>query len=255
METRFMLSKMSRYVHRAFSKEYVEYDGSIIPSPDGRWCGPEFKDDSYYIKSAESEATRLAQRGCTKASSVLDLGCGQGRLAIGLLRVIGELQYTGMDVDADSLALCRKMIQARHPSYRFEHLNAYNSRYNPNGTPLDENFHINVPDASQDFVYLYSVFSHMTQEDMMVYLREIHRMLSSAGLLFFTTFVEPDVPPFEENPVGYFQLPYNGPLHVCRYERNHLLALLKQVGFVEVDFSHRTEADHQSGIYCRRISA
>ena len=80
-----MLSKMSRYVHRAFSKEYVEYDGSIIPSPDRRWCGPEFKDDSYYIKSAESEATRLAQRGCTKASSVLDLGCGQGLLAAWLL--------------------------------------------------------------------------------------------------------------------------------------------------------------------------
>jgi SAM-dependent methyltransferase len=250
-----MLSKLSRYVHRSFGKEYVEYDGSIIPSPDRRWCGPEFKDNSYYVKSAEKEAQRLAERSCTVKSSVLDLGCGQGRLAIGLLRVIGEVDYTGMDIDAESLALCRKMIQSRHPSYRFAQLNAYNSRYNPSGVPLDENFRLEMADATQDFVYLYSVFSHMTQEDMVVYLREIYRVLSSGGLLFFTTFVEDDVPPYEENPTGYFHLPYNGPLHVCRYQRNHLLTLLKGIGFEVVEFSHRTEADYQSGIYCRKLQS
>ncbi len=42
-------------------REYVKIDGSIIASPDRRYCGKEFKDDNYYIKSAEAEANRLLE--------------------------------------------------------------------------------------------------------------------------------------------------------------------------------------------------
>jgi cyclopropane fatty-acyl-phospholipid synthase-like methyltransferase len=84
-------------------KEYVKVSGSIIPSPDRRYCGPEFKDDDFYLKSAEGEANRLINYfQCTQKSRLLDVGCGQGRLPIGILRVIAEINYAGIDREIDS---------------------------------------------------------------------------------------------------------------------------------------------------------
>ena len=39
--------------------KYVEVSGSIIPSRYTRCCGAEFKDDNFYLESAEKEANRL----------------------------------------------------------------------------------------------------------------------------------------------------------------------------------------------------
>ncbi len=74
---------ISKVIRKLLPKKgYVKISGSIIPSPDLRWCGPEFKDDHYYLKSAEGEADRLVEHfQCTRESRVLDIGCGQGRSA------------------------------------------------------------------------------------------------------------------------------------------------------------------------------
>jgi SAM-dependent methyltransferase len=230
-------------------EDHVIYDGSVIPAARLRCCGPEFKSDSYYVKSAEKEAKRLLVRmNCRSSSKVLDIGCGQGRLPIGILREIGELDYTGLDVDPPSIEWCERHIQSRHPSFKFHFIDTYNERYNRSGRPLDESFEFDFPNHSLDIIYLYSVFSHMHEREMRIYLSDFRRILTREGRVFFTAFVEDDVPPISINPDKYI-LKCRGPLHVVRYERKYLFSIVKDCAFAVLDFDHRTESDRQSAVY------
>jgi SAM-dependent methyltransferase len=230
-------------------KEYVEISGSVIPSPDRRWCGPEFKDDSFYLNSTEAETNRLINHFSMHSSSrVLDVGCGQGRLPIGILRVVGDLHYTGIDINQKSINWCKQYIGKSHPSFKFRHLDLYNERYNKDGIKIDSNFHFDIEDKSIDIIYLFSVFSHTTEDDMRVYLKAFSRILDDGGKIFFTTFVEEGVPNISINPENY-RVKCSGPLHVVRYDKNYLFSILDELGYSVQDFTHETEADGQSAIY------
>lgn len=231
-------------------KEYVTLSGSILPPKHGRLCGREFRNHKFYLKSAEAEAKRLVTHfNCDRNSKVLDVGSGQGRLPIGILRVIGELDYLGIDVEPASVDWCNRYIGQAHPSFRFLRMNVYSERSNKTGVRLDENFRFDVPSESIDIVYLFSVFSHMTEEDMKVYLKDFRRVLKKTGILFFTTFVEKDVPNISFNPDGYVFKKSRGPLHVVRYNEGHLFSILDQLGYQLDKFTHATEADSQSALY------
>jgi cyclopropane fatty-acyl-phospholipid synthase-like methyltransferase len=231
------------------TKSYVKISGSIIPSPDLRWCGPEFKDDHYYLKSAEGEASRLVDHfQCTSESRVLDVGCGQGRLPIGILRKIGALNYTGIDVDRKSVDWCSQYIEKSNTSFNFKHLDLHNERYNKNGIKADDQFTFDLEPKSVDIIYLYSVFSHTTEEDFRAYLKDFSRILDDNGKIFFTTFIEEDVPNFSINPENY-QLKCSGPLHIVRYEKDYIFSILKEFGYSVMHFTHRNETNGQSGVY------
>jgi SAM-dependent methyltransferase len=235
-------------------KMYVNVDGSIIPSPDKRWCGPDFQDDHFYLKSAEREADRLITHlQCTKESRVLDVGCGQGRLPIGILRLLGDVNYHGIDIDRWSIDWCKRYISQDHPLFRFTHLDLYNERYNRKGTRIEEGFHFDVAAKSVDVINLYSVFSHVTEEDMKIYLQAFSRILDDGGKVFFTTFVETDVPDVTINPEGY-RLECSGPLHVVRYDKEYLYSILEEYGYSVLKFSYETETDGQSAIYIGKNS-
>jgi len=45
-----------------------------------------------------------------------------------------------------------------------------NTRYNPEGEKFSEKFKLPFDDHSFDIIYLYSVFSHMTDQDIIIYL-------------------------------------------------------------------------------------
>lgn len=233
-------------------RDYTQVSGSIIPSKDRRWCGCEFKDDAYYLKSAEGEANRLVEYfQCSPASRILDVGCGQGRLPIGLLRVIGAIDYTGLDVDNKSIDWCRRYIESDNPSFSFKHLDFYNERYHTKGMKIDDHFRFEIESKSMDIVYLYSVFSHTTEKDLRIYLNEFSRILDKDGKIFFTTFVEEDVPNISINPNDY-RLKCKGPLHIVRYRKAYLFSLIDAAGYAITAFTHATEADGQSAIYLRR---
>ncbi len=236
-------------------KDCVTVDGSIIPSPDRRWCGPEFKDDNFYIKSAEGEANRLVDYfQCTQKTRVLDVGCGQGRLPIGILRVIGEINYLGIDVDKASIDWCRRYIERDHPSFKFRHVNFQNDRYNKAGIGIDNGFSFDVESKSIDIVFLYSVFSHTIENDMKAYLKEFLRILDEGGKVFFSTFVEENVENFSINPDNY-RLKCSGPLHIVRYDKAYLFSLLEEIGYTVQGFTYGTEADGQSAIYLSKKNA
>jgi len=232
------------------SKDYVVHSDIVLPAPDKRFCGPEFKDNTYYLQSAKAEAKRLIRYfDCNKTTKVLDVGCGQGRLPIGILKIIGNIDYIGIDVDRNSIIWCKKHIQNHHPSFKFYHLDVANERYNKNGTKLNKDFKLDLSDNSIDIIYLFSVFSHMYEDDMRIYLSDFRRILKSNGKVFFTTFVEENVPNNSINPNDYILKKCSGALHIVRYEKNYLFAMLNELGFIVKYFAHRTETDYQSALY------
>jgi len=233
-------------------KDYVKVAGSTIVASHRRLSGRAFKDDQVYVKSAEGEANRLIQRfGFGLESRVLDVGCGQGRLAIGLLRTLGDVPYIGIDIDQTSIAWCRDYIERDHPSFKFKHLNAYNERYNPRGRNIGPGFQFEEDRESADVAYLFSVFSHTTERDMRIYLKDFARVLDRNGKVFFTSFVEDNVPNLSINPEHY-RLECSGPLHIVRYNRPYLFSILDELGYSILDFTHATEADGQSAIYLEK---
>ncbi len=248
--------RLIRAVRRWLRQDHILFRGSVLPPRAMRLCDPEFRDDVFYLESAESEANRLdTDLGCGRRTRVLDIGCGQGRLATGILRIIGEIDYTGIDVDKESIDWCRRYIERRHPSFRFHRLNVANERYNPGGVPLRDGFRFNLAPKSVDIVYLYAVFSNMTGQDMRIYLTDCARVLVDGGKVFFTAYVEDDVPDISINPASYVYERCVGPLHVVRYNRRHLFTILSELGYRVAKFTHRSEADSQSAIYLRRENA
>jgi SAM-dependent methyltransferase len=246
------LRKFLREIIRITFPRSVRVDGSIIASQASSLIGPEIRDPHAYLQSAEAEARRLAEHcGCHAGSRVLDVGCGLGRLPIGILRVIGEIDYTGIDIDRHSIAWCRRFIGKHHPSFHFVRLNLYNERYNRKGVRFDMNFRFGFPDSSWNIIYLFSVFSHTTEEDMRIYLKEFSRLLDPDGCVFFTTFVEENVPDITYNP-GDYRVSCSGPLHIVRYDKSYLFSIVGEYGFEVYRFTHATEFDSQSGIYLRK---
>jgi SAM-dependent methyltransferase len=249
---RFALRKNLRKAVRWIFPMSVCIDKSIIPSRTASLYGPKFPDYKQYLDSADIEGKRLVEHfQCNVKNRVLDIGCGMGRLPIGIIRIIGEVDYTGIDVDDFSIYWCNRFIRNYHPTFKFQHLSVFNERYNEKGTRIDENFHFDFPGSSVDIIYLFSVFSHTTEEDMRIYLREFHRILKENGSVFFTTFVEENVPDITFNPENY-SLKCSGPLHIVRYKKDYIFSILKEYGFTVVNFTQSTELDGQSGIYLRK---
>ena len=228
------------------SGDCVLVDGLPVPTEGIRLSGKAIPDSHAYLETARAEARRLVTDcGCQPGSTILDIGCGHGRLAVGLLSTITDINYLGVDVNPDSIAWCNRHFRP-WPSYQFSHLQVRNPRYYPGGKTLGESFQFPVPAASCDIIHLFSVFSHMEEEDMRIYLRDFPRLLRPHGRVLLTTFVEDNVPPVSVNPDGYIFEKCRGPLHVVRYERSHLFRLVQDSGFQVQHFGHRTELDQQS---------
>ena len=102
-------------------------------------------------------------------SRVLDFGCGWGRLLRLFLREVAPENLLGVDVLDQAIELCRQI----NPWCRFERIE-----------PLPP---IALSDQSFDLIYLFSVFSHLSEDAHAAWLAEFHRLLRPGGLLIATT--------------------------------------------------------------------
>jgi SAM-dependent methyltransferase len=235
------------------SRGFVLHRGYRMPprSMRGRMCGDAFRSDSFFLQSAVVEATRLSARlGYTKSSHIVDVGCGLGRLATGMLVEFGDVQYLGIDANKDFVRWCEENIERYHQTFRFVHLDVANELYNPTGTLDGSELRLPVDDTSADIVYLWGVFTNMVPEHVESYIGEIGRILRSRGRCFLTAFVEDDVPNVTFNPTGYVPYDCTGPLHVVRFSRQWLFSAFQQHGLQVADFRyHESMFPKQSEIY------
>jgi SAM-dependent methyltransferase len=126
--------------------------------------------------------------GLQPGHRVLDVGCGQGRMAAPLTGYLtGE--YEGFDIVESGVRWCQKNITPRYPNFRFQHSDVKNASYNPDGKVEASSYRFPYGDGSFDFVFLTSVFTHMFPDDMDNYLKEIGRVMKAGGSCFITMFL------------------------------------------------------------------
>lgn len=121
------------------------------------------------------QAELLRAHGLKDDSALVDIGCGAGRLACALADR-PKLGYLGLDVSRTLLASAR--TRCGRNDWRFE----------PVAGPA-----IPAPDASQDFVCAFSVFTHIPDDQSVAYLKEARRVLKPTGVVVFS-FLDPEVP-------------------------------------------------------------
>jgi ubiquinone/menaquinone biosynthesis C-methylase UbiE len=107
--------------------------------------------------------------------SLVDVGCGSGRLAFGLRDyLLGD--YLGTDVVPKLLEYAAK--RCGRPSWKFRSVDSLT---------------IPAPDRSANMVSFFSVLTHLLHEDCYRYLVEARRVLKPAGKILFS-FLEFHVP-------------------------------------------------------------
>lgn len=229
---------------------YECYGNAILPPRRRRLGRKVFGSNEYYLKSARIEADRLIDIGLIADTPLLDVGCGQGRLAIGLLDRIGEMEhYHGIDVKRNHIEWCQEFIAKKHPGFQFAHIDARNERYNPEGKLIDDEFRFPFNVGRFDIIYLFSVFTHMIANDIKIYLAEFQRLLSPFGKIFLTAFIEKDVLDMTINPKDYQGKRWRGSLHCVLYDKDFFSSMLDENGFKIDDIK---EIDGHKGIQISR---
>jgi SAM-dependent methyltransferase len=144
--------------------------------------------------------------------TLIDIGCGPGRIAIPLAQYLSAGIYRGFDVHSPSISWCRNNITPLRPNFHFDHLDVANSRYNPEGSISPPTARFPYPDCSFDFACAISIFTHLLPDSYRTYLSEIRRVLKPGGTLFATYFLlNPDASALmfshPGNPQFIFELP------------------------------------------------
>jgi len=238
-------------------RDYVFHRGWVLPHPGMRkgMCGNDYGSDEFFLESASAEARRLVTKlECTQDSHVVDIGSGLGRLATGLLREVGDVQYWGFDAKKPWITWCKKHIERLHPTFRFAHVDVGNALYNPSGAVPGKDFRFPLANGHADIVYMWGVFTNMRLSDARGYVSEISRLTRDGGRVFLTAFVEENVPAESVNPGGYVDYACNLPLHVVRYEMEVLFSIFEKHGLSVEEFAHHGGTHcQQSEIYLRKV--
>jgi SAM-dependent methyltransferase len=132
----------------------------------------------------------VALAGLQPHERVLDVGCGVGRMArplAGYLRPPGS--YEGFDVVPEGIEWCRRRYAGAHPGFRFRLAEVANGLYRPDGAVPASEYRFPYPDASFDFAFATSVFTHLLPGDADHYIAEIARVLRPGGRVLLTFFL------------------------------------------------------------------
>ena len=130
----------------------------------------------------------LQRHGLNPKMDVLDVGCGQGRMARPLVGKLDQGSYTGFDIVEDGVDWCRDQY-ADIDNFIFLHADVFNERYNAAGSTAASNYVFPFDNDRFDRTFLTSVFTHMFKGDVENYLSEIGRTLKPGGTSLITWFL------------------------------------------------------------------
>jgi SAM-dependent methyltransferase len=121
-------------------------------------------------------------------ASVLDFGCGCGRLARQMIQQEAPpRRYIGIDLHKGMVLWNQKNLQPEAPGFEFHHHNVYNKGFNPDPqAPTTARFP--VEDGSVSLLVAWSVFTHLTQDQCTHYINEVARVLRPDGVMMSTWF-------------------------------------------------------------------
>jgi SAM-dependent methyltransferase/uncharacterized membrane protein YbhN (UPF0104 family) len=218
----------------------ITAEGLPVPPDRLRFMGDSERD---YVEIGDALAEALeARAGLEAESSVLDIGCGYGRLAHALRRRGFRGRYLGVDVLEPHIDWCAAHLAA--PGIEFRRVDIRNERYNPDGNRATSE--LEVGSERVDVVALFSVFTHMWPEDVTAYLSVVASALAPEGRALATFFLLDDEwRRLEAAGAPEFSLPLersafcryasaDEPLHRVGYELDWVLAAAREAGLAEV---------------------
>lgn len=165
-----------------------------------------------------------------ESKSIFDFGCGCGRLARQLLQMASPPdRYVGIDVHRGMISWCRKHLEPLNPGFRFHHHNVYNRLFNPKAKARVAPFPVDQERFRS--VVAWSVFTHLLQDEVEFYLREIARSLARSGILVSTWFLfdRSDFPMLQDFQAALYINP-DDPTNAVIFDRQWLQQLTKDVG-------------------------
>lgn len=123
-------------------------------------------------------------------ASVLDFGCGCGRIARQLAVASTPMPdcYVGIDLHRGMIRWCNENLASRLPNYTFVHHDVFNAGLNPDPS-LPGVARFPVADDSVTLLVAWSVFTHLVQSQAEYYLDEVARVLSPEGVVIATFFL------------------------------------------------------------------
>jgi SAM-dependent methyltransferase len=193
--------------------------------------------DGDYRMLGRQIARWLVRFGGLRAdSSVLDIGCGTGRVAEPLGRILGpQGRYRGFDVSDRAIRFCQARF-ADDPRLRFHRLDVQNGFYNRTGEIPESQVRFPAEDASVDIAFATSVFTHMRLGSVETYVAEAARTLRPHGVLLFSAFtLEPGrerspALPFQPFEPGSAVVNPRSPEQAIAHRREVLDALVRRAG-------------------------
>jgi SAM-dependent methyltransferase/ribosome-binding factor A len=122
--------------------------------------------------------------------SVLEIGCGTGRDAIQLTRLLSAAgSYFGVDIIKPSIAWCQKNISSRFPNFQFLHYDIRSQLHNSKGKIGVTDIQFPIQDKTIDRIILQSVFTHMFETEITHYLKEFHRVMKDDARICASFFI------------------------------------------------------------------
>ena len=179
---------------------------------------------------------------------VLDVGCGVRFTQAIVNRGIPIKSYTGIEVSAPIVDFLTREVSAHDSRFRYVHWNVANTMYNLEGEALSE--HAGLPVAERfDLIVLYSVFTHLSDQDARALLTILRRHVRPAGKLFFSAFVDDGIDGFEDRDPAH-------PLLLAYFGRRYLRDLAEAAGWtVDAEYAWDPTAAVQHHFVCSPAAA
>jgi SAM-dependent methyltransferase len=165
--------------------------------------------------------------------SVFDFGCGCGRVARQLIQQHPRpTRYVGIDLHLGMIRWCQQNLAPYAPSFEFLHHDVFNHHFNP-GSSKPRTRPFPAADDSATLVNAFSVFTHLTQQQVPHYLREVARVLRRQGVFHSTWFLfdKREFPALQEG-LNALYVSFIDPSAAVFFDRNWLRAEARAAGLV-----------------------
>jgi len=187
-QTRDSLVSVKPLVRRRMCESLFAVLKPSLPMPRKRdWSivGGRFLPDACSVLGALVNDAHLA-----RGESVLDIGCGVGRMAYVLsYYLLPTSRYEGLEPVSRWVRWNRAVIGGRFRNFRFSALPLHNPVYNPKGRLRPASVRFPYPDATFDLALATSVFQHNQVPVVKHNLGEIARVLRPGGRCLITCFL------------------------------------------------------------------
>ncbi len=191
-------------VGRRRDEPQIAYEPDLIPPLDlMRQEGVEVLEDWFAWASEWSMLLRV-YGGMSSTSSVLEIGCGLGRIAFALRGVLSrDGSYAGFEIVPEKIGFLQQTFQRAYSNFEFTWADVHNTYYNPTGRTPASQYRFPYPDATFDVVYAASVFTHTLPEVARQYFRESARVMRPGGRCVFSFFLIDNYQPGRTRPSGF----------------------------------------------------